>query len=91
MDKTFAHAPAVVLTAAGIGLLLHVDLFPRVLPDITDQHRSRDTVEAVPKGIAQAEGPNFLLVGYRSEKRVIWRNGVGARRVFNMNAQHFSE
>src|SRR5947209_4479563 len=37
-DFPFAQTPAVVFTAPGVGRLLHIDLFPRILADITDVH-----------------------------------------------------
>src|SRR5207249_3387932 len=85
LDKAFPYTPAIVFATTGVGRFLHVDLLPRRLPNIANQHRAGDAIEAVAKRVPQTEAENLLFGGVRSVEGIIRRDGVGARCVLDVD------
>ena len=88
--RAFHHAPAVV-GAAALGGRLHVDLFPLVLPDVTDVHVARARVEGPAPRVSEAKAPDLrrgAATGHVAARDTV---GLAARRRVDVDAGDLAE
>src|SRR5205814_8901862 len=61
LNKTFAVAPSIILASTGIGPLLNINFFTRVLTTVANKHPAIRPIETIAERIPQTKQPDFLF------------------------------